>query len=58
MHDPVLDEFERKERLFLVRVLSAGKVITWTTLLLLVAIIEAALVIKVLQVQFGWPGGL
>jgi hypothetical protein len=52
MSDPTFDELERKERLFFARVVFAAKVITWAALLLLAAIIESALVIKVFQIEF------
>ena len=52
MRDLVLDKLERKERLFFARVVFAAKVITWAALLLLAAIIESALVIKVFQIEF------
>lgn len=52
MSDPVLDELERKERLFVARAVFTAKVITWTALILLALIIEAALVFKVFHLEF------
>lgn len=53
MNDPKLEELEKTERLFFARAIFAAKLITWTTLLLLAFIIEAALVVRVFKFEFS-----
>jgi hypothetical protein len=53
MNDPILESLERREKRIFARVVFIAKIITWTALLVLAAIVESALVIKAAQIEFS-----
>ena len=53
MNDPILEKLEMQEKRFFAYVVFVAKIITWTALLALAAIVESALVIKAAQLEFA-----